>query len=310
MVDELTERRQKLQTQLAALDETIKVHDSALDPTRIAPVAAWAGKYRETRCVSTSSRGGAAGPRDDRLGFQREHREGAHCEAWTGIPLRRNPKGMESAFVPPGSSKACPRWHRRAIARPRRSRQQARLLALEASPLPEAGRPLAPAATPSALKWLAETRARLAHDLADSERIQAVVLARTSKLRDDLAALDRTLTIYDPAIRPENVEGVQAHRAAYGKRGSLIEAIERLLKAQAPSYVSTEMLVLLLSVEFNLQFDTRQDLSRWSKNVVGRALRKLVDRGVVEREQDPSVFASKFGRWRWGQSVAVALADL
>lgn len=136
------------------------------------------------------------------------------------------------------------------------------------------------------------------------------MLARTSKLRDDLAALDRTLTIYDPAIRPENVEGVQAHRAAYGKRGSLIEAIERLLKAQAPSYVSTEMLVLLLSVEFNLQFDTRQDLSRWSKNVVGRALRKLVDRGVVEREQDPSVFASKFGRWRWGQSVAVALADL
>lgn len=159
--------------------------------------------------------------------------------------------------------------------------------------------------TPSALKWLAETRARLAHDLADSERIQAVVVTRTAKLRDDLAALDRTLTIYDPAIRPENVEGVQAHRAAYGKRGNLIGAIERLLKAQAPNYVSTEMLVLLLSAEFNLRFETRQEMVRWQKNVVGRALRKLVNRGDVEREQDPSVFTSELGRWRWTSSTVV-----
>lgn len=164
--------------------------------------------------------------------------------------------------------------------------------------------------TPSALKWLAETRARLAFELADSERIQATVVTRTAKLSDDLAALDRTLTIYDPAIRPENLEGVQAHRAAYGKRGNLIGAIQTILQAQAPNYVSTEMLVLLLSAEFNLEFDTRQEMVRWQKNVVGRALRKLVDRGDVEREQDPSVFTSEFGRWRWGQSVAVALADL
>ena len=164
--------------------------------------------------------------------------------------------------------------------------------------------------TPSALKWLAETRARTAHELADSERIQAVVLARTSKLRDDLAALDRALTIYDPTIRPENIEGVQAHRAAYGKRGNLIGAVESILKTNAPNYVSTETLVMLLSVDFNLQFETRQDLSRWQKNVVGRALRKLVDRGDVEREQDPSVFTAEVGRWRWRPITTQRLVNL
>lgn len=45
MADELAARRQKLLNQLAALDETIKVFDNRMDPTRIAPVAAWAGKY-------------------------------------------------------------------------------------------------------------------------------------------------------------------------------------------------------------------------------------------------------------------------
>ena len=45
MVQELTERHQRLQTQLAALDETIKVYDRTIDPTSIAPVAAWQGRY-------------------------------------------------------------------------------------------------------------------------------------------------------------------------------------------------------------------------------------------------------------------------
>lgn len=164
--------------------------------------------------------------------------------------------------------------------------------------------------TPSALKWLAQTRARTAHDLAQSERVQAAVVARTATLREDLAAIDRTLTLYDPDIEPERVQAVQGHRPDYGQRGALTAAIARILKAQAPHYVSTELLLVMLCAEFGLEFATPQELSRWRKNVVARRLRHMLDQGLVEREQDPSVWTVEFGRWRWGQSIVARLADL
>ncbi|MDE2093603.1 MAG: hypothetical protein KGL99_05790 [Burkholderiales bacterium] len=165
--------------------------------------------------------------------------------------------------------------------------------------------------TPSALKWLAETRARVAHHLAESERVQVALRARTDKLREELAALDRTMTIYDPTIWPADVQPVNGHRPNYGQRGGLTAAIARILKAQAPHYVSTELLLVLLCAEFGLKFETPQELSRWRKNVVARRLRHMLGQGLVEREQDPSAWTVEFGRWCWKQSAAVAtLADL
>lgn len=164
--------------------------------------------------------------------------------------------------------------------------------------------------TPSALKWLAEKRARTAHDLAESERVQEAVLARTARLRAELAALDRTLTIYDPGIRPEHVQPVNGHKPNYGMRGNLTSAIARILQEQAPHYVSTELLLVLLCAEFNLQFETPQELSRWRKNVVARRLRHMLDQGLVEREQDPDVWTGEFGRWRTATKPALTLQDL
>lgn len=164
--------------------------------------------------------------------------------------------------------------------------------------------------TPSALKWLAETRARVAHELAESERVEVALQARMGKLREELAALDRTLTIYDPTIRPAEVQPVNGHRPNYGTRGGLTAAIARVLKAQEPHYVSTELLLVLLCAEFKLEFETPQELSRWRKNVVARRLRHMLDQGLVEREQDPSVWTVEHGRWRWGQSIVARLADL
>ena len=139
----------------------------------------------------------------------------------------------------------------------------------------------------------------MAHDLADSERVQQAVVERTNKLREELAALDRTLTVYDSNLCPASVQPVRGHRPAYGQRGGLTAAIARVLQAQSPHYVSTDLLLLILCAEFNLEFETPRELSRWRKNVVARRLRHMLDSGVVEREQDPTIWTVEHGRWRW-----------
>lgn len=45
MAQELVERHQKLQAQLAAVDETMRLYDASLDPHKVAPVAHWKGRH-------------------------------------------------------------------------------------------------------------------------------------------------------------------------------------------------------------------------------------------------------------------------
>jgi len=45
MLEELGARHIRLKSQLSALDETIRLYDAAIDPTAIAPVNGWQGRY-------------------------------------------------------------------------------------------------------------------------------------------------------------------------------------------------------------------------------------------------------------------------
>lgn len=49
--------------------------------------------------------------------------------------------------------------------------------------------------TPSALKWLAEKRARLANDLEQTRKIASELTQKADALQSDLAALDRSLRL-------------------------------------------------------------------------------------------------------------------
>ncbi|MBV8037345.1 hypothetical protein [Roseateles sp.] len=45
LAEDIAQRLLKLQHQLAALDETIRLYDAAIDPTHIQPVEAWRNRY-------------------------------------------------------------------------------------------------------------------------------------------------------------------------------------------------------------------------------------------------------------------------
>ena len=153
--------------------------------------------------------------------------------------------------------------------------------------------------TPSALKWLAEKRARTAHDLEQTGRIAAEVDKRLADLKLDLAALDRAVRIYDSRIDPTKIEAVNGWQGSYGKRGALREAVAGVLKAHAPDWVPTDAVEMLVRLELGLAFESAQERKRWYDNTFRDALKKLVSDGLAERHQDPEVFTAEVGRWRW-----------
>ena len=164
--------------------------------------------------------------------------------------------------------------------------------------------------TPSALKWLAEKRGRLAHNLLQTRQIAADVNARVASLEVDLAAVDRAITIFDANIDPERIEAVNAH-GRYGKRGALKECILEVLKAHAgvdvagtsvtgdAGWVATVNIEMLVCLELGLTFETPAVRKRWYDNSFAKQLRLLVAQGYVERLHDPRDASVEMGRWRW-----------
>lgn len=90
---------------------------------------------------------------------------------------------------------------------------------------------------------------------------------------------------------------LRVHKA-YGGRGFLADWIRELLKAAAPSAVDMHTLALLAEQHFRLEFPTPGDRDLYRMNSLGRAVRKLVARGTVERLHDPHCACSP-ALWRW-----------
>ncbi|MEO7115598.1 MAG: hypothetical protein ABIZ18_07040 [Caldimonas sp.] len=163
--------------------------------------------------------------------------------------------------------------------------------------------------TPSALKWLAEKRGRLSHDLVQTERIAIEVNKRLAKMRLDLVGLDRTIQVFDPAIDPTAIAPVHAHRHP-GTRGSLRGTMIELLQANSPEWTSTDVIEIYVTATLGLTFELAAERKRWYDNVFRKQLKRLVLQELAEREQDPTGFTSEVGRWRWKTQEEATLAEL
>lgn len=95
----------------------------------------------------------------------------------------------------------------------------------------------------------------------------------------------------------ELMPAVRVHRA-YGGRGCLIEWLQEVLKAAAPNALDMPTLAALAAEHFGVELATPAARDAYRKNTVGRAVRKLLVRGVVERLHDPDS-PSGPGLWRW-----------
>lgn len=153
--------------------------------------------------------------------------------------------------------------------------------------------------TPSYLKGLAETHGRALADVERLERLQVEVAERLARARDELNASDILIRKFDARLDPSRIQPIKHWQGRYGKRGALTGAIVGILQEAAPEEVLTTEIVIKLQLEFGLDFATEKERWLWVKNSVLRKLKKLVEKGVVERLHDPRSHTELVGRWRW-----------
>lgn len=153
--------------------------------------------------------------------------------------------------------------------------------------------------TPSYLKGLAETRARVAAEVQRYQRLQGEINLALDNARAELGACDRLIRKFDERLNPELIQPIKATKGRYGPRGKMKEAIIGLLKENYPEEATTTEIGLRLQVAFGLDFFTQRERFEWIHNSVARQVKKLVYAGLVERLHDPLARNMEDGRWRW-----------
>lgn len=165
--------------------------------------------------------------------------------------------------------------------------------------------------TPSYLKGLAETRARVAAEVQYYQNLMAQFGQELATAQAELDACDRLIRKYDERLNPSLIEPIKAWKGRYGPRGKLKEAVIRLIKERYPEAISTRELLIKLQVEFHLDFITPAERMDWKRNTLLSQLRGLVEEGLVLRLQDAfTVTKGKPGHWRWVGEGCESLGDL
>ena len=144
----------------------------------------------------------------------------------------------------------------------------------------------------------------MANELAaiagEIERIDAQVeqlKTRRTQLEVQRDSLSQVGAVMGVAELHAFVPAVRVHKA-YGGRGFLADWIRELLKAAAPGAVDLSTLAVLAEKHFNLELGTPQARGDYRDSTLGRAIRKLVARGVVERLPMPGGTCGP-ALWRW-----------
>lgn len=165
--------------------------------------------------------------------------------------------------------------------------------------------------TPSALKWLAEKRARTLSDYLMLEKLRQDIQEKFERVRVDLDALDRTLKIFDPQLDPSKIGPIKATKGLYGKHGGLKDAILQAIDSQAPDWVSTSYIETFVVLKLQLPFDVPSLQKRWRSNSLRPQLRRLLAAEVLERSEDEDEHdGMTVAHWRRATLKVQTLQDL
>ena len=161
----------------------------------------------------------------------------------------------------------------------------------------------------SEAKWLANELAAISGELSGiSEQLERLTKRRT-ELTATYRALSQVAWKVGAAPLAANTAPVHA-QGPYGGHGQLRAALADVLKAVAPQALDTVTLTEAVAARYSIVLASRGELSRFRKNSVSRALRKMEADGLVERLHDAAVTPSLVGVWRWCGEVLPTLQEM
>jgi hypothetical protein len=163
--------------------------------------------------------------------------------------------------------------------------------------------------TPSYLKGLAETRARLASDIQRYDRLLKEIAASRDLALRQIEGCDLLIKKFDARLDPDRIKPIQA--PATGRRGALRDALIQILQESAPTPVSTSALTLEAAVRLKMEFASRRERRQWQSNSVKRQLQLFLKQGLVERIGTLSPTANvEFAYWTWKSHESASLDHL
>lgn len=148
------------------------------------------------------------------------------------------------------------------------------------------------------VKWLVNEMAALSGELERVDRELTRLRGRRKHLQRALAALREVSGVLACPLQGVELPVVHAH-GSWGGRGSLRNYFRGALRAAHPLALDTLALGEGAVVHFKATFASPEEERFFRRKKVSHVLRKLVERGEVERLHDPVAAPGSVGVWRW-----------
>lgn len=157
------------------------------------------------------------------------------------------------------------------------------------------------------MRWMVESHARLAGDIARTEKLIAVLQADLDRLRELQSSLAMSARFFDSSIDPSKLPKLNGWKGRYGKRGALKKAVLAVLQEAHPEPLRTVEIAVQVINRLGLAIEGRRAVSMW----IDASLRKVLQRGVaegdIERLHD-ALDAAGMGRWQLAARAVPSMA--
>jgi hypothetical protein len=161
------------------------------------------------------------------------------------------------------------------------------------------------------LKRLAEKRARAAGDVKRYQEATDQASTLLAKAKAVLEACDVLIREHDDRLDPAAIEAIRTWQNHPKKRGDLKAALLEVVTAHSPEGLTTDEVCDAIEARWQLKFLIPGDRVEWKRGSIGRQLRRLAKRGIIEPMHDQTEAATvEAGRWRLKTDPVVSLDHL
>ena len=165
--------------------------------------------------------------------------------------------------------------------------------------------------TPTYLKCLAETRARVDADVRRLQKIHDEIAEKLTEAKTERDSCDCLIRKYDERLDPNVITPIQAWKGRYGPRGALKRFMLKQLENAWPEAVTTLEIAWAVQQEFKIDFLMKEERIAWLRNSIRRGLKLLVVAGKAERLHEViNGITNELGRWRFKPQGDTSLDSL